>query len=141
MTQNLHERFDRKETIKTSSDRAFCLVIAAALGVVGYLRLTHGKPHSVLFALAILLSLIGMIKPSFAAPLNRLWTNFGLVIARFTSPIVLALLYLLTIIPIGLVMRITGKRPLRLAFEPNASTYWIPRNTDVKPGGNMNHQF
>jgi len=141
MGQNLHERFDRKETIKASSDRSFCMVIAAAFAVMSIARHMHGKHFSVWLVIASFLFGIGLIKPSIAAPANRLWTNFGVRIARFTSPIVLALLYIFTIIPIGLLMRILGKRPLRLGLEPTAPTYWIPRTTDTKPGDQMKHQF
>ena len=60
-------------------------------------------------------------------PLNRLWLRFGLLLAAVVSPIVLALLFYLTIAPIGFMMRLAGKDPMRSRRDPNATSYWIRR--------------
>ena len=49
-----------------------------------------------------------------ARPLNRWWLKLGLLLSKVVSPIVLMLLFYVTVTPIGLLMRAIGKDPLRL---------------------------
>src|SRR5580658_5696528 len=51
-------------------------------------------------------------------PLNRLWLRLGLWLYGIVNPIVVALLFYSTMVPIGLLMRRCGKDPLRLRRGP-----------------------
>jgi hypothetical protein len=42
------------------------------------------------------------------------------------SPVLLALFYACAVVPIGLIMQLFGKDPLRL--KKNSQTYWVERN-------------
>ena len=53
----------------------------------------------------------------------------------------LGLLFFVTIMPIGLVMRATGKDFLRLKRDPAAKTYWIDRTPPGPPPQSMKNQF
>jgi hypothetical protein len=46
-----------------------------------------------------------------------------------------------TIVPIGLILRATGKDPLRLKFDRDAKSYWIPRDPPGPAPDSMPHQF
>ncbi|MDX2150924.1 MAG: SxtJ family membrane protein, partial [Bryobacteraceae bacterium] len=72
-------------------------------------------------------------------PLNRLWAKFGLLLHRLVSPVILAILFYGCITPIGYLMRLTGKDPLRLRFESDRQSYWIARDTDDI--SSFNNQF
>jgi len=39
----------------------------------------------------------------------------------------MALLFFAVATPIGIVMRLAGRDPLRLRFEPAEPSYWVPR--------------
>ena len=56
------------------------------------------------------------------------------------NPIVLMLLFIIVVTPMALLMRLLGKRPLRLAPDPDAASYWIKREP---PSGSstMRQQF
>ena len=56
----------------------------------------------------------GLTYPKVLDPLNRLWLKFGLLLYKVMNPLVLGLLFFVTIMPIGLVMRAMGKDFLRL---------------------------
>ena len=73
--------------------------------------------------------------------LIRLWTRFGLLIGMMVSPIVLGLLFILVVTPVGLMMRLTGKDPLRLRRESGVGSYWIVRHPPGPPGDSMGDQF
>ena len=48
---------------------------------------------------------------------------------------------MLTIVPIGICMRLFGKRPLAVAFDKAASTYWIEREPAGKTADSLRNQF
>ena len=53
----------------------------------------------------------------------------------------MGLLFYVTVTPIGLIMRATGKDPLRLKFDPSARSYWIERTPPGPDPRSMKHQF
>jgi Saxitoxin biosynthesis operon protein SxtJ len=57
------------------------------------------------------------------------------------NPIVLGLIFLTTIVPIGLIMRACGHDPLRLKRDPQASTYWVKREPPGPAPETMINQF
>ncbi len=124
----LHEDLARDEPPKGSSDRSFGLVFAAAFAVLAAWPLLHGEvvrrwalvPAAAFAALAF-------AAPRVLAPLNRVWMRFGLLLGRVMNPLVLGLLFFPVVTPMGLVMRLLGKDPLRRCLEPKAASYWIER--------------
>ncbi len=79
--------------------------------------------------------------PRILNPLNRLWLKFGLLLYKVVNPIVLGLLFFVTIAPIGLVMRMFGKDFLRLKLDRDAKSYWIERAPPGPPPQSMKNQF
>jgi hypothetical protein len=75
------------------------------------------------------------------APLNRLWFRVGLLLNRIINPLVMGLLFFACVVPIGLLLRLLGKDPLRLRFDPAAPSYWIVRTPPGPPPQNMKNQF
>jgi len=65
--------------------------------------------------------------PKVLAPLNKLWMKFGLLLHSIVNPLVMGLLFFLTITPIALFFRASGKDQLRLKLDPAARSYWIVR--------------
>ena len=92
-------------------------------------------------ALAAVFLVFSLVWPGALTPLNRLWLRFGLVLQHIVSPVVLSLLYFLVVAPIGLLMRLFGKNPLRLGFDPTATTYWIYRRPPGPAPDSMRRQF
>ena len=74
------------------------------------------------------------------APLNRLWARFGAVLHDIVNPVIMGLLFVTSIVPIGLLMRLLGKDFLRLRRDPSAATYWIPCGAAERPDA-MKDQF
>ena len=53
--------------------------------------------------------------------------SLGLLLQRIVSPVVLSLLFLVAIVPAGLIMRLFGKNLLTLRKPTTAGSYWIDR--------------
>ena len=77
--------------------------------------------------LGVVFALSGTAWTAALAPLNKLWTKLGVLLYRVVSPLVLGLLFYVTVTPIALLMRVLGKDPLRLRRDPDAASYWIVR--------------
>ena len=124
------------------SDRSFGLVFAAVFTIIGCWPLIKSGPLR-LWALAVAAVFLGLAlaAPRLLAPLNRLWMQFGLLLGRIVAPIVLFLVYLVAVVPTGLLMRLMGNDPMRRKFDPAASSYWVPRVPVGKPDHTMTNQF
>jgi large-conductance mechanosensitive channel len=142
---SLHENYRDEEPIEAGSDRAFGCTVGSILMVIGAVKgFAAGVLPSIaclIFAVGAVLLLLGVCAPSRLSVLNRIWLKLGAVIARVVNPIVLALLFFFVVTPMALVMRIAGKRPLRLAPDHAASSYWIYRNAPQGDASSMKRQF
>ena len=141
-TSQLHEDYSREEEVKAGSDRSFGFVFAGFFGITSALSLWRGGHgwHWML-PLAAAFLVVALVYPKILGPLNRLWLKFGLLLYKVMNPLVLGLLFFVTIMPIGLIMRATGKDFLRLRRDPAAKSYWIDRTPPGPPPQSMKNQF
>jgi Saxitoxin biosynthesis operon protein SxtJ len=138
----LHESFDREEKVAGSSDRGFGFVFAGFFALVAIVRWWKGQGGAGWFAAAaVAMLLVALLRPSLLAPFNRLWTKLALLISKVMNPVIMGILFFLVVAPIGLLMRAFGKRPLALAFDPAAKSYWIERTPPAPLPGSMKNQF
>ena len=83
----------------------------------------------------------GLIFPKSLSSLNRIWFQFGLLLHKVVSPVVMGLIFFGTVMPTGLLMRLFGKKPLNLDFDPSQKSYWIHRTPPSPEPGSMKRQF
>ena len=137
-----HEDFRRESAVKQSSDRAFGLVFAAVFALIALWPMLHDAgPRWWALGAAGIFVLLALVAPKVLAPANRLWHRFGLLLGRLVNPLVMGLLFYLVVTPTGLALRAFGKDPLRLAYDPDANSYWIERIPPGPAGGDMPRQF
>ena len=122
-----------------SSPKSFGIVFSAVLLIVGLYPLinSEGVHAWALFVSAIFLFL-AYIAPKVLSIPNKLWFKFGILLGSIIAPIVMALVYFLTVLPTGLIMRLLGKDLLKQKLDKNAKSYWIERK---EPMGSMKNQF
>lgn len=132
----------RDSSPEGSSNRTFGLVFAGFFLLLGNLpRLRGGPPRLWALAAAIAFGLLALIWPRALTWPNRVWTKFGLWWHKVTSPVALAAIYVVGVLPVGIVMRLVGQDPLRLKRLPEAETYWIKRTPPGRPDSRMKNQF
>ena len=141
MSVNLGKTGERSSHAGPGSERSFGLVFAAFFAVMAALRAWSGREWEWLTAAAVLMVVLALTVPAVLAPFNRLWYRFGMLLSRIFQPIVLGLLFFVTVTPIALIMRSTGKDPLRLRFRENVDSYWIERDPPGPSGSTMIRQF
>jgi hypothetical protein len=136
----LHESYVSHDPPKTSSARAFGFVFAALLALLAIGRWRRGGTSPDWFAAAsVAVALVAVVRPAFLQPLNKRWLALGAVLHRLVSPVVLAILFYGIVTPIGVLMRLRGKDPLRLKPSPGGSSYWLSR--DAAAGDHFTNQF
>ncbi len=127
-------------TVTVGSERAFGGVFTLVFLLVGLWPLTGGGDVRG-WALAVAGAFLAatLIRPSLLAPFNRLWFRFGMLLHRIVSPLVMGLLFFVTVTPTALVFRLLGKDLLKLRPDSTATTYWVQRDADRT--GTMTNQF
>jgi hypothetical protein len=141
-TQDHHEFGARTASAEISSDRSFGLVFAGFFALVASYNWWHGgRAWPLYFVLGAAFLVVALVAPHSLAPLNRLWSKLGLLIGMIVSPVVLGLLFFLVVTPVGFLMRLTGKDPLRLRADSGADSYWIVRQPPGPAGDSMSDQF
>lgn len=140
--ESFHEDYGRVQKVSSGSERAFGIVFCVVLAIIGLWPLLGGDmPRWWWLAIAAVFLVLALIRPAVLKPLNEVWHRFGMLLHRIVSPLVLGLLFFLTVTPTGLVMRLTGKDPLRLKLQPEAESYWINREPPGPDPQTMTKQF
>lgn len=138
----MHEDLRREHEVRTSSDRSFGIVFACVFVVVGLLPLTGGAaPRLWALVAGAVFAILSLAWTAPLRPLNRLWLRFGALLHRVVNPVVMALLFFGTMLPIGLLLRLAGKDLLNLKWDRAAGTYWIDRKPPGPKPETMIHQF
>lgn len=125
-----------------SSDRTFGLVFSGAFLILSLWPAFHGNSIRLwALVLSAALALISLLHPALLHYLNKSWTRLGNLIQKITNPVIMGALFYIIITPMGLLMRISGKDPLRRKFDAAACSYWIRRDRDANSPETMRNQF
>ena len=74
---------------------------------------------------------ISLLKADLLLPLNKLWMQFGLLLAFIINPIVLGIIYFLLFTPTAIAMRLLNRDELSLSFREKDS-HWIKRGFSIR---------
>lgn len=129
--------------IEMGSERSFGLVFAVVFVVVGLWPLIwHGGEIRLWsFAIAAVFAALALLRPTLLRPLNKIWYLFGLLLGRIVAPIVMGIIFFVTVTPIGLLRRLRNPDPLNQKIDPDAKTYWVVRDTEELKSQSMRKQF
>ncbi|MDA1091006.1 MAG: SxtJ family membrane protein [Proteobacteria bacterium] len=141
-SQAFHEDFAREDGPKVGSERSFGIVFAVVFAIIGLAPLWDGSPYR-LWALIVAAAFLaaGMVAPVVLRPLNKIWFLFGMALHKVMNPLIMGLLFYLTVTPIALIMRMVGKDPLNRRFDPDAKSYWVVREPAGPAPETMRQQF
>lgn len=136
MAKNFHEHYERPD-LPLPSDRSVGFVFVGAALVFAYLWRSEPIVLALALGLAEVLAVIATVRPRWLRPLNIAWMGLAAVLARIVNPVVMFVLFAVTIVPAGLLMQL-GYDPLRRRTGERA-TYWIERRKDAP--SSMTNQF
>jgi hypothetical protein len=138
---NFHEVY-RQETPERGSERSFGFVMTAGLLAVAVFPLIRGaEPRWVLLPLSAGFGFCALVAPALLRPFNWLWHRFGMVLQKIVNPVVMGVIFVIGVVPTGLILKAAGKDPMRRKFDPQIQTYWIARDPPGPPPETMKNQF
>ena len=105
--------------------------------IVGFYPLISSEPIRVWsIILSFVFLILTIIKPNLFTFLNNLWTQFGIILGKIISPIVMGLVFFIVVTPIGFLVRIFKKD--FMCLKRGTSSYWINRENKLQ---SMKKQF
>ena len=130
------------EDIKIGSNKSFGYVFTIIFLIIGIWPLFYGKFINYIFLLlSSFLLIVSIFFPKYLSPFNKVWFKFGLLLNKIVSPIVLGFLYFFTFLPMGLLMRLMGKDPLKLKKQSDKISYWVYRDPPGPSSKSLKNQF
>ncbi|UCG85409.1 MAG: hypothetical protein JSW71_15945 [Gemmatimonadota bacterium] len=122
-----------------SAGRRFGLTLGFAFMALGAVLLwrDHRAVAAVAGAVGITLVVSGIVIPTMLGPVERGWMALAHAISRVTTPILMWLVYYVTIFPIGAIMRMLRRNPLARTGKGNS--FWLDRES--RNADHMTHQF
>ena len=108
--------------------RIFGLVLGALFaGFFGlWPLLRHGSSTLWPWITAGMLWILALICPTALSYLHRGWTRLGLALGWVNTRVILTLLYAITIVPVGLAMRLCGRDRMARKLDPGCASYRVP---------------
>jgi hypothetical protein len=122
--------------------RQFGITIAAALCLIGgWLWWKESPWYGYLVAAAAALLAAALLMPRLLKPFQRCWMVLGLCMGLVVTGVLMTVLFYLVVTPLGLLMRLRGRDPLKRSFDRDAESYWIPREADTADKTQYERQF
>ncbi|HZN04217.1 MAG TPA: SxtJ family membrane protein [Candidatus Polarisedimenticolia bacterium] len=130
-----------EETVPSKTLRSFGLLVGGVWGLIGLWPLVWRREPPRLWALGLMAVLVGLglVFPQALRQPYRGWMALGHALGWINTRILLGLVFYLLVTPMGFVMRLFGRDPMRRGFDASAKTYRIGR--EARPGSHMRHQF
>jgi len=122
--------FPRNPTAKVLRQFAAAwLAIFAAIGAQQFFSKHHTELGAVIFTAAVVVGVIGLLKPSAIH-----WLFIGASVVAFpigwvVSQLAMAVIFYLLITPLALVFRLCGRDVLRRKSPLNRTSFWLPKKT------------
>ena len=124
--------------IKRKDNITFGILFFILFLIIGLYPLKSGgttRIWSLVLSLAFLI--ITIIRPNLFTFLNKLWIQFGILLGKIISPLVMGLVFFFVVTPIGILIRMLKKDVMGL--KRGAPSYWI--NREDKKVQSMKKQF
>ncbi len=122
----------KREASKPSfyNEREFGLIVGLMFILIGSWWLYRGAwktAASCLLGIGSVLAILGWLLPKALVLPRRAWMALAMYMSLVTTPVILAIVYFLLFMPIGVIKRLSGWDPLRRRALSEPS-YWCPYN-------------
>lgn len=123
---------------RKSSNKNFGIVFFIFFGMLFvYFFIKKNQLNYILALSSFGFLFLGLINSKILTPLNNFWTKFGLFLGKIANPVILLVIYCVTVIPVGLLMKLLKKDLLEINIKKHINSYWVEK----KNKSSMNNQF
>ena len=100
----------------------------AALVWLGLIRLVSGDWHwtlpSAILSVGLIAGLVCLVAPRAGRPVHVVWHAVVATANWIIVSVILFLVFILVFTPVGLLLRLIGRKSLRLRPDPHLNSYW-----------------
>ena len=122
--------------------RKFGLIALVFFGALCALAFWRDKTvPTAIFGVLAMLGLAFLALPGPMRPVHAGWLKVAHTIGRAVTSAVLILAYYLVITPSAWLKRLFGGRPIPWRPDPEAETYWVPREEPAQPRERFHKRF
>jgi Saxitoxin biosynthesis operon protein SxtJ len=128
--------------VSKSELRKFGLTVGGAFAVLGLISWWRGHeiPPRVLWTLAGLLMVPGLVAPALLGPVQRGWMRFAQALGYVNTRIILTVLFYVVFTPMGLLMRLF-RDPLGRSLKEKSDSNWVRRPAAPVDQASYERQF
>ena len=135
----MSEYIDNLSSNARGSEKSFGIVFSIVFLIIALYPLLNSQDIRIwAIIISAIFILLGLIRPKTLLLPNKLWFRLGLLLGAIISPIIMVLVYFITVLPTGLIMHLLGRDLLKLKLDKKINSYWIIRD---EPLGSMKNQF
>lgn len=129
--------------VSSAEQRKFGLTVGAAFAVLGGVSWARGHDTAplVLWTLASVLVVLGLVAPRLLGPVRRVWMHGAMLLGELNSRIILTVLFYTLFAPLGWVRRRWFGDPLTRSLDEAQSSYWIKRTPGPVDPARYQRQF
>jgi len=121
-----------KPEVKMLPNRTFGLIFAGIFAVISLYPVLFGNDFRVWSTIvALVFFLLAIFIPAALSPFNKLWVRFGLLMHSIINPILMGLVFFVTVLPTGIILKLLGKDPMNRKFDADTKSYWIQRDEKI----------
>ena len=118
--------------IERSSNRSFGAVFTIFLVIINSIFYFHYNIISpILIFFFIFFLTFTIFLPRYLYVLNKVWTKFGLMLGKITTPIIISLIYFISVAPFGILFRCINVDFLKQKYNKKQETYWINKKNNI----------
>ena len=122
--------------------RNFGFLISLILFLICFYPMLKGFSINIfLLIMAITTSIISVFSPNLMKKPAHLWREFGKILHKIISPIIMLLVYITSIVLVAFLMKIFRRDGLEKKINKNKKSYWIKREKNIKDSFKLNDQF
>lgn len=134
-----NQKLTNTKDIKRGSNRSFGIIFSIFFLFLNLLLFYFHKEISIsLVSISIFFLIFALFKPRYLSILNKLWFKFGLFLGKFSTPVIISIIYILSIAPFGIIFRIFRIDFINQNYNKKDKTYWITKKNNI---GSYNNQF
>ncbi len=139
MSKNFHENYSTPD-VPLPPARSTGIVFTVVSLIVALIFRNNMIVAGTACAAAAILASLSWKAPDLLEPLNKVWFRVGMVLHKIVNPVVMALMFAIAIVPMGLAMQWV-RDPLRKKAAEDGESYWIEVEQDDVPASSMMNQF
>ncbi len=117
--------FKIKDKLNKKEIRLFFPVVGAVLLVIALGLFYFQKSYHIAGSLALIFIILPFISWKLLIPLYFLWLCLAKALGIFNTKLLLFIVFFIAITPIGLIMKLFGKSPIRK--HKGRSTFWLDK--------------